>query len=269
MTSDRSLNPQFSPQSPADNKDWNSDLYQDKHAFVWQYGEDLLKLLDPKPGEYILDLGCGTGQLTEKIALTGAEVMGIDSAPAMIEKAKQNYPHLLFAVADARDFQVHQPLDAVFSNATLHWVKEPEKAIACIYQELKPGGRFVAEFGGKGNIQAIAQALHMALETIGINAETLNPWYFPSIAEYSTLLEQQGFEVAYAMLFARPTFLADKEAGMANWLQMFASNFFVGLSADQQLQVIRQVEQSLKPTLYSEGNWTADYKRLRILAYKL
>ncbi|WP_414561792.1 MULTISPECIES: methyltransferase domain-containing protein [unclassified Anabaena] len=274
MTSDYFQNPQFSLQSPellvsAGNNDWNSDLYQDKHAFVWQYGEDLLKLLNPKPGEYILDLGCGTGQLTEKIALAGAEVMGIDSAPAMIEKAKQNYPHLLFNVADARSFQVDQTLDAVFSNATLHWVKEPETAIACVYQALKLGGRFVAEFGGKGNIQAIAQALYTALEAVGMSAQTLNPWYFPSIGEYATLLEQQGFEVAYGVLFARPTALAEKEAGMANWLQMFASAFLTGLSPDQQTQVIRQIEQSLKPTLYSEGAWTADYKRLRILAFKI
>ncbi|WP_414545487.1 class I SAM-dependent methyltransferase [Nostoc sp. CCY0012] len=274
MTSDYSQNPQFSLQSlellaPAGNNDWDSDLYQDKHAFVWQYGEDLLKLLNPKPGEYILDLGCGTGQLTEKIALAGAEVMGIDSAPAMIEKAKQNYPHLLFNVADARSFQVDQPLDAVFSNATLHWVKEPEDAIACVYQALKPGGRFLAEFGGKGNIQAIAQALYTALEAVGIAAQTLNPWYFPSIGEYATLLEQQGFNVAYGILFARPTALAEKEAGMANWLQMFASAFLAELSPEQQTQVISQIEQSLKPTLYSESTWTADYKRLRILAFKI
>jgi trans-aconitate methyltransferase len=132
---------------------WNAALYENKHAFVWQYGEDLLQLLNPKQGERILDLGCGTGQLTEKIATFGAVVMGIDNAPAMIEKARQNYPHLRFDVADARNFQVEQPLDAVFSNAALHWIKEPDAVINCVHQALKPGGRFVAEFGGKGNVQ--------------------------------------------------------------------------------------------------------------------
>lgn len=251
------------------NTNWNSNLYEDKHAFVWQYGEDLLKLLNPKPGESILNLGCGTGQLTEKIALAGAKVMGIDSAPAMIEKARQNYPDLRFEVGDARNFQVEQPLDAVFSNAALHWVKEADAAIACIYQALKSRGRFVAEFGGKGNIQAILQALYSALAAFNLPTEKLNPWYFPSIGEYATLLEKQGFDVTYAILFDRPTALAEKEAGIANWMQMFASSFLAGLSAEQQTQVTGAIEEYLKPTLYHEGTWTADYRRIRIVAIKV
>ncbi len=248
---------------------WDSFLYEDKHAFVWQYGEDLLQLLNPKPGESILDLGCGTGQLTEKIAQAGAEVMGVDHASTMIEKARQNYPHIGFDVADARNFQVDKPLDAVFSNAVLHWVKEADSAIASIHQSLKPGGRFVAEFGGKGNVQAIATALEIALEAFNISAQARNPWYFPSIGEYATLLEQQGFDVIHAILFARPTPLAEGEAGMANWIQMFASPFLAGLSNEQQIQIIRVVEKYLQPTLYQQGTWTADYRRIRIVAIKL
>ncbi|MCC5630987.1 class I SAM-dependent methyltransferase [Nostoc sphaeroides CHAB 2801] len=248
---------------------WDTSLYEDKHAFVWQYGEDLLQLLNPQPGESILDLGCGTGQLTEKIAQAGADVWGIDSAPAMIEKARENYPDIRFDVANAANFQVDKPLDAVFSNAVLHWVKEADSAIASIHQSLKPGGRFVAEFGGKGNVQAIATALESALQGINISTQALNPWYFPSIGEYATLLEQQGFDVIYAMLFARPTPLAEGEAGMANWIEMFASTFLAGLSGEQQIQVIRVVEEYLKPTLYQQGTWTADYRRIRIVAIKL
>ncbi|BDI17807.1 SAM-dependent methyltransferase [Nostoc cf. commune SO-36] len=248
---------------------WDTSLYEDKHAFVWQYGEDLLKFLNPQPGESILDLGCGTGQLTEKIAQAGAEVMGVDYAPAMIEKARENYPHIRFDVADARNFQVDKPLDAVFSNAVLHWVKEADSAIASIHQSLKPGGHFVAEFGGKGNVKAIATALEHALEAINISVQALNPWYFPSIGEYASLLEQEGFDVIYSCLFARPTPLAGGEAGMANWIQMFASAFLAGLSGKQQIQVIRVVEEYLKPTLYQQGAWTADYRRIRIIAIKL
>ncbi|MEH2359296.1 class I SAM-dependent methyltransferase [Nostoc sp.] len=250
------------------NNYWDAALYEDKHTFVWQYGEDLLKFLNPQPEESILDLGCGTGQLTEKIAQAGAEVMGVDHAPAMIEKARQNYPHIRFDVADARNFQVDKLLDAVFSNAVLHWVKQADSAIASIHQSLKPGGRFVAEFGGKGNVEAIATALSSALEAFNISAQTLNPWYFPSIAEYATLLEQQGFDVIHAILFPRPTPLAEGEAGMANWIQMFASSFLAGLSGEQQTQVIRAVEEQLKPTLYQQGTWTADYRRIRIVAIK-
>ncbi|MEH2282732.1 MAG: methyltransferase domain-containing protein [Nostoc sp.] len=249
---------------------WDTSLYEDKHAFVWQYGEDLLKLLNPQPGESILDLGCGTGQLTEKIAEAGAEVMGVDYASEMIEKARQNYPHIRFDVADARSFQVDKPLDAVFSNAVLHWVKEADSAIASIHKSLKSGGRFVAEFGGKGNVKAIATALYSALESVGIaQAQVENPWYYPSIGEYASLLEHHGFDVIYAIQFSRPTPLAEGEAGMANWIKMFASPFFAGLSPEQQIEIIPVVEEYLKPTLYQQGTWTADYRRIRIVAIKL
>jgi len=248
---------------------WNTTLYEGKHAFVWQYGEDLVELLNPNAGERILDLGCGTGQLTEKIALAGAEVMGIDSSPTMIEKAKSNYPQLQFTVADARDFQVEQAFDAVFSNAVLHWVTQPDAAIRCIQQALKPGGRFVAEFGGKGNIQAIASALYSALEAIGCTAPaTGSPWYFPSIGDYATRLEQQGFDVTYAVLFDRPTPLEDGEAGLANWIRMFASSFLAEWTADEQAHLIQTIEHHLKPTLYQDGIWMADYRRIRIVAIK-
>ncbi|MBE8967964.1 methyltransferase domain-containing protein [Nostocales cyanobacterium LEGE 12452] len=249
---------------------WDTSLYEDKHAFVWQYGEDLLKLLNPQPGESILDLGCGTGQLTEKIAQAGADVWGIDSAPAMIEKARENYPDIRFDVANAANFQVDKPFDAVFSNAVLHWVKEADSAIASIHQSLKPGGRFVAEFGGKGNVLAIVTALYSALESIGIpQAQVENPWYYPSIGEYASLLENQGFDIIYAILFPRPTPLAEGETGIANWIKMFASPFLAGLSPEQQIQIIPVVEEYLKPTLYQQGTWTADYRRIRIVAVKV
>jgi len=248
---------------------WDTTLYESNHAFIWQYGEDLLELLSPQPGERILDLGCGTGQLTEKIAIAGAKVLGIDYAPTMIEKARQNYPHLQFVVGDARDFQVEQPFDAVFSNAVLHWIPEADAAIRCIHQALKPGGRFVAELGGKGNIKAIAAALNHVLDAFGyVSPQAISSWYFPSIGEYATRLEQQGFDVTYAVLFDRPTPLEHGDAGMANWIQMFASRFLAGLTNDQQTQVIQAIEQHLKPTLYRDGKWWADYRRIRVIAIK-
>ncbi len=217
-----------------------------------------------------MDLGCGTGQLTDKIARFGAEVRGIDHSPAMIEKARQNYPHLQFDIADARDFQVEQPLDAIFSNAVLHWIKEADAVINCISKALKPGGRLVVEFGRKGNIKAIMQALQNALLELGYNCSaTINPWYFPSINEYATLLENQGLEVTYATLFHRPTPLEAGSAGMGNWLQMFfTSHFLSELSTTQQAKVIQAVEERLQPTLYRDGKWWADYRRIRVVAIK-
>lgn len=248
---------------------WNSALYEGSHAFVWQYGESLLELLVPKAGERILDLGCGTGQLTEKIAQSGTFVHGIDSSLSMISTARSNYPQLDFAVADARNFQVNEPLDAVFSNAVLHWIKEPDAVINCVAKALKPGGRFVAEFGGKGNVGAIVRALLSVLSEIGCEEpQALNPWYFPSIGEYAGLLEKQGFDVGYAVLFDRPTPLEGGSAGMANWIKMFAGGFLSGLSDDVRSHVIRTVEEHLRSVLYRDGNWNADYRRIRIVAVK-
>jgi trans-aconitate methyltransferase len=241
---------------------WNANLYEDQHAFVWKYGEDLIQLLSPEPFESILDLGCGTGQLTAHLAQSGAAVQGIDADAAMIAKAQQNYPELPFHQADARTFQVASPIDAIFSNAVLHWVKEPNAVIQCISQALKPGGRFVAEFGGKGNTKAITQALANAYPAYE------SPWYFPSVAEYTAILEHQGLEVVFATLRDRPTPLQSTEAGLANWLRMFAHGLLEGLTTEHQTQVITSVEQQLRPTLYREGRWIADYRRLRIMAVK-
>jgi trans-aconitate 2-methyltransferase len=245
---------------------WNTDLYEDRHQFVWQYGETLLELLAPQPGELILDLGCGTGQLTAKIAATGAKVKGSDFSEAMIAKATQNYPQIEFKVEDARNFQVEQSLDAVFSNAVLHWVKPPEAAIECIHKALKPGGRFVAEFGGKGNVKQIIAALTDIFQKYGYNAP--NPWYFPSISEYAFLLESRGLEVKFARLFERATPLADGDRGLANWLKMFADNFLARLSSQEQKTIIEEVTAELKPSLYRNGIWTADYRRIQVMAVK-
>ncbi len=241
---------------------WNVELYEDKHSYVWKYGTDILKILNPQAGESILDLGCGTGQLTATIAATGAKVVGLDAAESAIAQCRQNYPHLKFVVANGADFSLDETFDAVFSNAALHWIHPPAAAARCIDRVLKPGGRFVAEFGGKGNIQQIVTALNRALAE-----PDYNPWYFPSIGEYSTLLEQQGFTVSQAQLLARPTKLKG-ETGLANWLEMFASDRLQHLSTEAKTAIIEEVEQELRPNLYRNSHWYADYYRLRIVAIK-
>src|SRR5262249_12224499 len=139
--------------------------------------------LAPQPGERILDVGCGTGHLTAQIAQSGASVVGLDNSPEMLTAARAAYPGLEFVQADARQFTFAEPFDAVFSNAALHWVREPQRVIRCIREALKPGGRFVAELGGKGNVQTIAHALRAAAEQLGLPLAE-SPWYFPGVAEY-------------------------------------------------------------------------------------
>jgi trans-aconitate methyltransferase len=248
---------------------WNASLYDDRHAFVYQHGADLIELLKPQPGERVLDLGCGTGHLTAKIRDAGAEVLGIDASAEMVEQGRHNFTGVPFEVADARDYRSDRPFDAVFSNAALHWIKPPGAAAETIAAALKPGGRLVAEFGGRGNVGQIVAALQAAIGSyFGPVAEDVNPWYFPSIAEYAALLERAGLEVRYALLFDRPTPLEDGEAGMANWLDMFGEPCLAAVPQEARHEVIAGAIERMRPQLWREGRWTADYRRLRVVAVK-
>jgi trans-aconitate methyltransferase len=243
---------------------WDSNLYDDKHSFVWKHGAALLEVLAPQPGERILDVGCGTGHLTAKMAEAGALVIGIDSSCEMITEARRHYPDVCFEIADARDFAFDEPFDAVFSNAVLHWVKEPEQAIDCVRRALKPLGRFVAEFGGRGNVRTIVSALDTTSRAIGLGAWA-HPWYFPGIGEYTSLLERNELEVTEASLFDRPTPLEGEE-GLRRWVEMFAGSLLDRVPPADREGFFRRVGEIARPTLYRDGTWFADYCRLRIVA---
>jgi trans-aconitate methyltransferase len=248
---------------------WNAELYDDKHSFVFQYGENVLELLDIKPGERILDLGCGTGYLTSQIQQHGAIVTGIDASPEMVEKAHATYPDVEFFVANGTDFHFAEKFDAVFSNATLHWIKDADACIKSVYNALKPGGRFVAEMGGKGNMDQMVAATKTVLSKYGYNnADAANPWYFPSTAEYATKLEAQGFRVTLTAHFDRPTLLQDGRQGVAKWLKMFGPSFFAEVPADKLQQILNEITDLLEPDYNDNGQWHADYKRLRFIAVK-
>jgi trans-aconitate methyltransferase len=251
-----------------DSGGWDPGLYQSQHAFVWQHGKGLLELLAPTAGERILDLGCGTGQLTAEIAAAGAEVAGIDSSADMVAQARRNFPHLRFDIGDARAFAVEAPFDGVFSNAVLHWVKPAAAAVERVWRALKPGGRFVAEFGGHGNMRRYCDAIRGAMEQLGCRTfDALFPWYYPSIAEYAGELERCGFDVTFATLFDRPTPL-EGEAGMRDWVRMFGGAFLSGIRPGDHDRLFELMEQRLRPTQYHDGRWHADYRRLRVVAYK-
>src|SRR5215218_857596 len=194
---------------------WDSRLYDESFAIITQLGAGVVELLAPRPGERIVDLGCGTGALTAQTA--GAEVLGIDASDAMIARARELYPWLRFEVARGENFAVETPVNAVFSNAALHWMSPPEVVATSVARALEPGGRFVAEMGGIGNIATIVAAMYQALAEEGIPREQVrNPWYFPSIGEYASLLEHAGFEVRFMQLFDRPTPLEDCPNGIAD-----------------------------------------------------
>jgi trans-aconitate methyltransferase len=248
---------------------WNANLYDAKHDFVWKYGSDVVSLLAPQKGERILDLGCGTGHLTAQIAESGARVVGVDRSEEMILAARGAYPKLKFKVADAKELTFREEYDAVFSNAVLHWINEPVRVIEGVRRALRAGGRFVAEFGGKGNIARMKLAFDEVLAQVrGTTAGEVNPWYYPSVSEYAVLLEGNGFEVRFITLFDRATGLADGEAGLRNWIVMFGSAYLEGLDAKKREVFLRKVEDRLRPDLFREGQWWADYRRLRVVAVK-
>jgi trans-aconitate methyltransferase len=243
---------------------WDAARYQDQHSFVWRFGASLLESLKPQAGERILDVGCGTGQLTREIARSGATAVGLDKSAEMLAEARKNYPELQFVLGDAARFDFAEPFDAVFSNAALHWVKDAEGAVQSIAKALRPGGRFIAEFGGHGNIASVLAALRAVF---GPEADERSPWYYPSIGEYAPLLERHGFELRDASLFDRPTPLEGPD-GMANWLHMFTGTYLRELPPERVAGVVDQLVELLRPTLYHDGVWRADYRRLRVVALK-
>lgn len=249
---------------------WNANLYDHNHAFVSHFGESLLEWLSPKRGETICDIGCGTGDLTQKITQFGATVIGIDSSSSMIKQASQKYPELTFQVQDIQTLSFEGTCDAIFSNAALHWIKESDQAAASISKALKPGGRFVAEFGGKDNVKFIIEGIYSALDHFGFpENKSHNPWFFPSLGSYASTLERHGFRVHEAIYFDRPTALEDGNLGLQNWLDMFSSFFFVGIPQPTKEQIFTYIEDKLRPSLFKEGTWFADYKRLRLKAEKI
>lgn len=248
--------------------EWNAAAYDERHSFVSHYGTDLVELLSPRENEKILDLGCGTGDLAKTIKNLGADVIGIDQSINMIEQARIKYPDLVFEVKDATQLDYEEQFDAVFSNAALHWIKPAEKALQCIHKSLKSGGRFVAEFGGKGNVESITNEIINQLKNCGYEHSPESfPWFYPSIGEYATLMEQTGFRVLLAHHFDRPTELKGEE-GLRNWIHMFGNELLQGIEFEERDLLISKVELSLQPRMFRNGSWIADYKRLRVIGVK-
>lgn len=247
---------------------WKAGFYDEKHAFVSYYGTQLIDLLSPGEKEKILDVGCGTGDLSFRIAKNGAEVEGIDMSPDMIKQARKKYPSLSFKVTNVYELPQVGKYDAIFSNAVLHWITNPLKALEIFYGSLRQGGRIVAEFGGKDNVRQIREAIHTAYQELFPAASPLKePWYFPSMGEYVSLMEEAGFMVDYARYYHRPTPLKGEE-GIKNWLSQFAAGMLEHLSDSEKMTLIREIENRLRCVISQNGQWEADYWRLQVRAVK-
>ena len=243
---------------------WEADRYAEHAPYVPALGQPVLDLLNVRPGERILDLGCGNGVLTEKIIALGADVVGVDSSPDMVQAAKLR--GLDARVASGYSLNFNREFDAVFSNAALHWMKDnPDAVIAGVNRALKPGGRFVGEMGGHGNVAAITVALLSTLERGNVpNPSALSPWYYPSVDGHRHRLEAGGFFVNYIELIPRPTPLP---TGMAAWIETFGMSLIRNLPETEHAYAVAEVVEKLRPVLCDEkGRWTADYVRLRFAA---
>ena len=242
---------------------WDPERYAIHARFVSDLGAPVVALLDPRPGERVLDLGCGDGALTEKLVAAGCRVVAVDASPRQVRAARGR--GLDARVADATALGFDGEFDAVFSNAVLHWIRDPDAALAAIHRALAPGGRFVAELGGHGCVASIRAAFGEVLARRGIDAERLNPWYFPTAEEYRARLEAAGFDVDSIRLFPRPTPLP---SDVTDWLETFAQPFLAGVPNGDRPAVLREMRERLEPALKSpDGGWTADYVRLRFAAH--
>ncbi len=242
---------------------WNPREYSAHGRFVTDLGANILVWLDPKPEEEILDLGCGDGVLTAQIAERGSRVLAVDASPEMVEAARNR--GVAAQVVDATQMTFHRQFDAVFSNAALHWIHDQPALLRGVAQALKPGGRFVAEMGGHGNIAAIRVALHAALVHHGLEELMVEDNYFPTVAEYRRLLESHGLRVDAIELVPRPTPLP---SGMRAWLIMFRRGLLERVPEDLRNSILNEALEHLAPALCDkDGNWTADYVRLRFRAH--
>ena len=246
---------------------WDAARYDRLFNYVSRHGRDLMSLLAPVSGERVLDLGCGTGELAAELADLSIQVHGIDADASMIAQARAKHPQVRFEQADGHDFVLTDPVDAVLSNAALHWMLDPSAVIARVKAALRPGGRFVAELGGEGNVAIIRSAVGEAAEAAGVDSTRLHsPWFFPSPAKYATLLEAGGFRVRLIQNFDRLTPLNDCPEGIVDWLRMFGAEFLAGVPSDLREQVMHDAGERCRPALFRDGRWHADYVRLRVWA---
>lgn len=248
---------------------WDADKYTADFAFVHQYGNSVLELIDADKGSSVLDLGCGNGALTKALKDKGYFAEGLDASGELLAIAKEKYPDIDFIQGDAADFTLSEPVDIVFSNAVFHWINKDKQQdmLKCVYDALKRNGQFVFEFGGYGNNKKIHSALAKVFAEYGYCYEM--PFYFPTIGEYAGMLENAGFGVRFAVLFDRLTELKGGN-GLKDWVNMFVKEPFLVVKTEQEkTEMIDKAVEALRTDLFMNGKWYADYVRLRMKAVRV
>ncbi len=241
---------------------WDPDTYAEHGRFVSDLGAPVVDLLEPRAGDRVLDLGCGDGALTQRLVAVGCVVVAIDSSPEQVWAATER--GLDARVVDAAALDFDGEFDAVFSNAVLHWIGDADRVISGVWRALKPGGRFVGEFGGDGCVASIRQAFGAALAARDIDVASVDPWYFPTADQYRHRLESCGFLLDSIQLFPRPTPLP---GDVTHWLQLFAQPFLEAVHDDRRQALLEEVRTALEPQLrHADGVWVIDYVRLRFAA---
>lgn len=250
---------------------WDAQAYDDQFGFVGRYGDDVLALLEVAPGQRVLDLGCGTGRHAALLAASGARVVGVDADEQMLAKARVDHPAIAFVAADAtRDplapLTGPEPFDACFSNAALHWMTPQEAVLGNVRSVLAPGGRFVAEMGGSGNIAALDDSLRQGLRDLGLASVPVIANYFPTAGRQATALEDAGFRVELVVWFRRRTPL-DPGTTAADWTRHFRARTWAGVPVERQGALAAAVdEHAAGRGLLTDRGWFADYCRLRFVA---
>lgn len=244
---------------------WDSKLYDNKHSFVAEYGKGLLEFVPVDKQQRILDLGCGTGVLTEQLSKYAGYVLGVDGSEDMVAKAKENYPEINFEVNDALKLPYSNEWDVVFSNAVFHWISNHDLLLKNIYNSLKPSGKLICEFGGPDNILIVEAGFTDVLKEFGYSYKS--KFNFPTLEEFSILLEKNGFIIDKIYDFDRPTPLQDGENGLANWARQFLKTELEEFSEEQQDQILKNFESKVRDKLWNGKEWSIDYRRLRAVAH--
>jgi trans-aconitate methyltransferase len=243
---------------------WSATMYDSHARFVGDLAKPAVDLLDPKPGERILDIGCGDGYLMQKIASSGAIMTGVDYSPELVAAAQARGLDVQHGNGEAIDFE--NTFDGAFSNAALHWMRRADLVAAGVARALKSGGRFVGEFAGARNAFLIRTAVHAALAHRGLDADEVDPWYLPTDSQYRTVLEKAGLRVTHISLFDRPVVI---DYPVADWIRTFGSPYLTVLKTEDRAPFLEEVTRDLAPHLLGpDGRWTVDYTRLRFRAEK-